>query len=49
MKGKKVWIIVGILGAITLTALIFELVNIQSRFIAPIEEVKKQTKKQKRG
>lgn len=41
MKGKKVWIIVGILGAITLTALIFELVNIQSRFIAPIEEVKK--------
>jgi electron transport complex protein RnfG len=41
MKGKKLWIIVGILGAITLTALIFELINMQNRFIAPIEDVKK--------
>lgn len=41
MKGKKLWIIVGILGAITLTALIFELINMQNRFIAPIEAVKK--------
>ena len=41
MKGKKLWIIVGILGAIALTALIFELINMQNRFIAPIEDVKK--------
>ena len=41
MKGKKLWIIVGILGAITLNALIFELINMQNRFIAPIEDVKK--------
>ena len=41
MKAKKLWIIVGILGAITLTALIFELINMQNRFIAPIEDVKK--------
>ena len=48
MKGKKLWIIVGILGAITLVALIFELINIQNRFIAPIERVKKENEETKK-